>query len=481
MVVELGTGTGEIDVAFGAAVRYLYEDLTPGRQANTTPRTSLARSRALFAALGDPQNAVPAVHVAGTAGKGSVCAFTAAILTAHGFRVGAHLSPHAYSILERFQLDSLPVARDLLVEELDRVRPAIDAVQRAGFGRPTFFEVTNAIAFDIFATRVDYSVIETGLGGQWDSTNTIERRDKLAVITSIGLDHTDVLGETLAEIAGQKAGILPYGGTALSARNDNAADAVIEAVATRRGCSVEFVRATSRPRSRVPDRSETVLRRLGWPDTPLGMPGAHQAANAMLAVRAVETLAERDGWSLDYQAVRTGLVAARLPGRFERRRFDRHTVVLDGAHNPMKLAALVNTLHDLYPDRRFCWVVALKQNKDLAAALRVIVPAAELVVATEFDVEGGDFPASASVPAGKIAAVAAAAGVRARAEPDVSAALDCALACSTDAEQPVIVTGSFHLLAALAAATRSWSDPLRRNVAGDGTGPRPQHKERLQI
>ena len=186
--------------------RYLYEELGPQQG---PAGAGLVRARALFGALGDPQDRFRAVHVAGTAGKGSVSTFVASLLRAHGFRVGAHLSPHAYCLLERFQLDGGPAPAELVDAALARIRPAVEAVEQAGHGRPSFFEVTNGIAFSLFADRVDYGVVETGLGGLLDSTNTISRADKLAVITPIGLDHQDLLGATVREIATQKAGVLP--------------------------------------------------------------------------------------------------------------------------------------------------------------------------------------------------------------------------------------------------------------------------------
>jgi len=134
---------------YAAALRYLYEELTPERPGGFRSHGT-DRARALLRGLGNPQESVATVHLAGTAGKGSVCAFVAAILTAHGFRVGAHLSPHAYELVERFQIDGRPVPGHVLVDELDRVRPQIERVEEAGLGRPTFFEVTNAIAFGIF-------------------------------------------------------------------------------------------------------------------------------------------------------------------------------------------------------------------------------------------------------------------------------------------------------------------------------------------
>jgi dihydrofolate synthase/folylpolyglutamate synthase len=185
---------------------------------------------------------------------------------------------------------------------------------------------------------------------------------------------------------------------------------------------------------------------------PLGLVGSHQAGNAHLALRAVGALATRDGWELDPEAIRDGLRGTRLPGRFERRLLADRPVVLDGAHNPMKLAALVATLQELRPGARFPWVLAFKQDKDIDGALRVLAPVASGVVATEFCSDGGDHPAGASVPARRVAAAAAGRGIPAAVERNPVTALSSA-AAEPDATVPVVVTGSFHLLPAVHGAT----------------------------
>jgi dihydrofolate synthase/folylpolyglutamate synthase len=199
-----------------------------------------------------------------------------------------------------------------------------------------------------------------------------------------------------------------------------------------------------------PDGTELRLR--DQPSLSLGLTGRHQAANAHLALRAVEGLAARDGWALDADAVRLGLRSATLPGRFERRMIGGRTVVLDGAHNPMKLAALVATLHEVHPGARFPWVLAFKQDKDLHAALRVVAPAASVVVATGFRTDGGDHRAGTSVPAERIAVAAGERGVEAVVEEDPATAVTRA-AGRAEVGLPVVVSGSFHLLAAVHGAT----------------------------
>ncbi len=430
--------------------RYLYEELGPQRG---PAGAGLARPRALFGALGDPQDRFRAVHVAGTAGKGSVSTFVASLLRAHGFRVGAHLSPHAYCLLERFQVDGRPAPAELVDAALTRIRPAVEAVEQAGHGRPSFFEVTNAVAFSLFADRVDYGVIETGLGGLLDSTNTISRADRLAVITPIGLDHQDLLGVTLPEIAAQKAGVLPFGGRAVVARQGSPeVEDVLSAEAVRRSCALRWVDLGPPAVQTWTGPGGTELRLRGQPPLSLGLTGRHQAGNAHLALRAVEALAARDGWSLDADAVWLGMRSATLPGRFERRVVGGRAAVLDGAHNPMKLAALVATLQEVHPGARFPWVLAFKQDKDLDAALHVVSPAASVVVATEFCSTGGDHPAGASVPAELVAAAAADRGIAAAVESNPVLAVRRAVE-EADEAVPVVVSGSFHLLAAVHGAT----------------------------
>ena len=454
----MSTGTADLSPPAGAPSqaaldrvrRYLFEELGPQRG---PAGAGLTRPRALFGALGDPQDRFRAVHVAGTAGKGSVSTFVASLLRAHGFRVGTHLSPHVYCLLERFQVDGRPASAELVDATLTRIRPAVEAVEQAGHGRPSFFEVTNAIAFSLFADRVDYGVIETGLGGLLDSTNTISRVDKLAVITPIGLDHQDLLGATVPEIAAQKAGVLPSGGRAVVARQGSPeVEDVLGAEAVRRSCALRWVDLGPPAVQTWTGPGGTELRLRGQPPLSLGLTGRHQAGNAHLALRAVEALAARDGWSLDADAVWLGMRSATLPGRFERRLIAGRTAVLDGAHNPMKLAALVATLQEVHPGVRFPWVLAFKQDKDLDAALHVVAPAASVVVATEFCSAGGDHPAGASVPAELVAAAAADRGIATAVEGNPVLAVRRA-AEKADEAVPVVVSGSFHLLAAVHGAT----------------------------
>lgn len=426
------------DALAAAAADYLY-GLPRGSKS-----VGLARAEELFGLIGSPQNAVPTVHVAGTAGKGSVSAFTSAALTAHGFRVGTHVSPHVRSILERFQFDGAPVPPHEFVDAVHRLAPAISSVAGTRYGSPTFFEATNAIAFSLFAERaVDYAVVETGIGGLLDATNTIGRRDKLAVISRIGIDHTHLLGETTAEIAAHKAGILPIGGQAVVLRHhQDSVRTTISHAARLKRCRTEIV--DPREVSCTVDPAGTVLH-VGTNAFQLGLQGHHQGVNAALALHAVHLLAERDGWRVEIDAVRAGLAGAWLPGRFERHCIGGRDVVLDGAHNNVKLVALVDTVRAFYPDRHATWVLAAKADKDLQSVLAAIAPIAGHVVATELPSDSAG-PAAPSMPAAEVAEQARTRGLRTVTVTNPAAAVEAALRLG---DGPVVVTGSFlHLAAA---------------------------------
>ena len=321
----------------------------------------LDRMRALLADLGDPHLAVPAVHVAGTNGKGSTASLCAAVLTASGRRVGLHTSPHLVDLAERIRIDGVPVGDAALGALVARAQPAL---QRHG---PSFFEALAALAFLHFADAgVDVAVIEVGLGGRLDATNVA--RSVVSVVTSIGLDHTDLLGETLAEIAVEKAGIARAGVPLVHALAPGAARAALEAEAAGRGAAVEAVRDTCRAALRD-----------GWLElatphrtlaAPLGLAGAHQAWNAALAVRAAETAAP----GLPDAAVARGLgeVAALsgLRGRGERLASDPR-VVLDVAHNADGWAAALAGV-SVAPGGRLWALVGVVADKDAAALGRLL-------------------------------------------------------------------------------------------------------------
>ncbi|MGQ9865728.1 MAG: bifunctional folylpolyglutamate synthase/dihydrofolate synthase [Pseudanabaenaceae cyanobacterium] len=307
----------------------------------------LEASRELLAGLGNPERAVPILHVAGTNGKGSTCAMAAAMLQAAGYRVGLYTSPHLVRWEERIQISGEPIASSRLWAALQRVQRAILPGRQ-----PTQFEVFTAAMWLILAeAAVDVAVVEVGLGGRLDATNVVAT--PLACgITSIGRDHWQRLGETLPEIAGEKAGILkPACPAFASARIPPEAQAAIAARA----------QAVGAPLTWVP------------PHVPyaLSLPGEHQKNNAAIAVALVQSLRER-GWSVPERAIAQGLLQTRWPGRLQTLVLGNRKILLDGAHNRDGIQQLRAYIDVQYPDTPCHWLVGILRTKDGEAMVQAL-------------------------------------------------------------------------------------------------------------
>jgi dihydrofolate synthase/folylpolyglutamate synthase len=359
-----------------------------GRLPETRIEPSLDRIGALVDLLGSPHLAVPVIHVAGTNGKTSTSRMIESVLRALGLRTGLFTSPHLHTMRERIRIDGEPVDIERFVTVYDDIAPYVAIVDRGsanGGGPPmSFFEVMTGLAFATFADApVDVVVLETGMGGMWDATNVADAA--VAVITPIALDHMDYLGPDLESIAGEKAGIIKRGcSVVLAAQELPAAEVLLrrclemEAVAAREG--VEFG---------VLDRRAAVggqLLRLKGPageydDVFLPLFGAHQAANAAIAVAAAEAFLGGGGQELNVDLVRQGFADARSPGRLEVVRRG-PTVVVDAAHNPHGAAALAAAISDEFEFSALIGVVAVLADKDARGVLQALEPVLTEVVIT---------------------------------------------------------------------------------------------------
>lgn len=399
-------------------------------------KLGLGNTRALLAALGHPERRFPAVLVAGTNGKGSTVALLAAMFRAGGRRTGLFTSPHLHDYRERLRVDGVAVGE----EELARLaEPWLPLFERRG---ATYFEAATALAFAHFARReVDVGVIEVGLGGRLDATNTLPR--PFGVITDVDRDHEARLGRTLALIAGEKAGILRRGVPAVSGCRRPAARAVVRRHARRKGARlVELQRAAKIDQVRLAADGTTFRLRTERRDYGLlrvALAGAHQAHNAALAVLAAERFPPPAG-PLPAEAVRAGLAEARWPGRMEVLA-ERPLVLADVAHNPQGARTVVETLEAIHPGRRTVVVFGCLADKKYDAMLRTLsARAAELILTR---------PATASRETASLERLARRTrrlGVRAWVEQGVEAALDRARRLSR-AEDLILVTGSTYLVA----------------------------------
>jgi dihydrofolate synthase / folylpolyglutamate synthase len=339
----------------------------------------LDHMRALLARLGNPHRRLRIVHVAGSKGKGSISAMLASILRQAGYRNGLFTSPHLCRVEERFQVDGQPITTTELTALLNEVREAseVASAPRVPF---TFFEVATAVGFLHFVRRrVEAAVVEVGLGGRLDSTNVCA--PIVALITSISYDHTALLGDRLASIAAEKAGIVKPGRPVISGGTVPEARAVIERtcrerLASLRQLGVDFdytcvpgrVTASHTQRSRLCVTTD----RRRWPEFELNLLGDHQAANAAVAIACVEQL-QAEGWHLPDTALAAGLAQVSWPARLEvvgRKPL----VLLDCAHNVASALALVQTLQSSFPPARRLLVFAGSSDKDLPGMFRVLAP-----------------------------------------------------------------------------------------------------------
>ena len=337
---------------------------------------------AITGRLGHPERAFRSVHIAGTNGKGSVTAMIDAGLRAAGHRSGRYTSPHLVDLTERFVIDGRPVAADKMIAAVADVRTAIEQLLAEGIlqAHPTFFEVTTAVAFELFRRAgVEMAVLEVGLGGRLDATNVIQ--PVATAITSIAYDHQQYLGSTLAEIAREKAGIIKPGVPMIVADVEPEVFAAIADIARERGAplvrAADGVTITRRPPATIGLR--TPVRDYG--EITIGLPGAHQIGNALVAVRMLELL-DSQGTAVPAGAIRSALARPSWPGRLDLRRLaDGREILFDAAHNPAGAAALASYLKELGTGR-LPLVFAGMHDKDLEGMLRALLPAVGPLVVT---------------------------------------------------------------------------------------------------
>ncbi len=447
----------------------------------------LARMRELLSRLGDPHKRYPIVHVAGTKGKGSTSAMIASILSAAGYRTGLYTSPHLDQVEERMTIDGSPCSDKEFAHLITRLREAVDPMDRragsnGGYEQgPTYFEITTAAAMLHFAQReVDAAVLEVGLGGRLDSTNVCQ--PQVSVITSISFDHTRQLGNTLAAIAGEKAGIIKPKVPIVSGVTAAEPADVIRDRAHRLGCrcfeierdfqvvyrgvALENGFATTSPtaarlvtRFDYADGSETDSG--GLSDLRTGLLGRHQAANAAVAVATIRRL-QQQGWEIPDTAVREGLAQVRVPARSEL--VQHHPpVIVDAAHNVASIRALVDVLDEVFPNGQSrILIFATSRDKDLAGMLRCLLPKFSHIILTRYlnnprYVE----PAELKQLADEIAENEPGMSRQVLVEACPAAAWSAAEALATG-DQLICVTGSFFLAAEIRSLART--SPLKSSV-----------------
>ncbi len=377
----------------------------------------LAHVASLLDKLGNPQNLIPAIHIAGTSGKGSTAYYAAAMLHEAGYTTGLMVSPHVSKVSERTQINGMPLPDEVFAEYITEFKEIINNLGET----TTYIEFLTCFAFWLFAkTNVDYIVIEVGLGGRLDATNTITRHNTVRVITDIGFDHTEILGTTLDAIAREKAGIIHDGDTVcMHPQGRLVMKSVNEAVAAH-NAHLYLV-----------ERDDNA-------------PAGYQGRNWALARQAVIERLRLDDKPQPDTTLYKQVLHLPIPGRFEVFNNVAETIVLDGAHNPQKMTAFMETLCTTYKNLPIIAVVSLGKNKQATAeeTMRIISETADEVVVTEFQLDSiGMFGA---LPASKLASSIQNVSVVICSDPLEALAYARTKAISTQAV--VVVTGSFYLI-----------------------------------
>lgn len=420
---------------FSEALSYL-DDHTNYDVTGRLVSPSLDRIERLVSAMGDPQHAYPVIHVTGTNGKGSTAQMITRLLMAQGLQVGTYTSPHLERLNERIARDAEPIGDEDFAEQI----AAVADVEGLTGVRPSYFEACTAAAFRYFAdTAVDVAVVEVGLLGAWDATNVVDAQ--VAVVTNIGMDHNDLAGPTLADVAREKSGIIKAHSAAVIGETDQALVAVLSRppAATRLLRSIDFETAGNQLAvgGRLVDlRTPTTI----YPDVYVPLHGAHQGDNASCALTAVEAFFAAP---LGADVVGEGFAAVQMPGRFETLGYQ-PLVIVDGAHNPVGADTCAEVFFDdFHPEgRRILVVGTLREPTAMLEALR----------ADEFDVVVAcTAPSPRGVPVEQVAAAARALGAD-----EVLAADTVEEACrlamrSVDGDDAVLAAGSLYVAGAARA------------------------------
>ncbi len=447
----------DIEARYNKALDYLYSFVDYSlKHSSELARAefNLDRMFALLEVLGNPQEKYPIIHVAGTKGKGSVSALCASGLKAGGYKVGLYTSPHLLDYVERIRVNGEPISHEQMIELVEEVRPAVARIPKL-----TTFEITTALGFLAFAKNdVNAAVIEVGLGGRLDATNVVTPR--VAVITSLSYDHMAVLGDTLAKIAGEKAGIIKEGIPVVSAPQVDEALEVLERVAKERNCrfilvgsDVTFERLTSSLNGQSLSIADNL--RPGTLSLQLPLLGFHQVQNAAIAYTALTA----SGIPISDDAIRKGFSEVQWRARFEVVQRD-PPVIFDSAHNQDSFVKLRDTLEEHFPGRMVTLIFGASEDKNIPGMFAELKPKIKTLIVTR-----ANHPRALEPE--KILELAGRAGLEAVTAIPVDAALQRALEISEKDGSIVLSAGSMFVTAEVMRAWEERDKHRARASTGD--------------
>ena len=331
--------------------------------------------------LGNPQDAFPCIHIAGTNGKGSVLAYLSTVYKTAGYRVGAFSSPAVFNPRETIRVDGKNMTKKAYTEGLEKIKEAVETIKADGLPVPTAFEAEVALAFLYFADKkCDIVMLEAGMGGREDATNLITRT-LAAVLMPIGMDHMQFLGGTLDKIAYQKAGIIKKGCVAVSAVQQEEAAAKIRKEAEKQGCSLSF--------ATVPEKKKYGLKKQRFnyrdafgtlhKDMEITISGVCQTENAAVAIEVVEALNRQNAFVVSEENLRRGLLETSWPGRFEVLR-EKPYFVIDGAHNEPAAKKLVQSVSAYFSNKRIIYIMGMLKDKEYEKVAEITYPYADQII-----------------------------------------------------------------------------------------------------
>lgn len=336
--------------------------------------------------MGNPQDRLNIVHVAGTNGKGSTVAFISNILKEAGYKVGMFISPYLDHITEMVMTDGREISQDSFAGIIGEISLHIEKMLSEGQPHPTEFEIITALAFEYFLREnCDICIIETGMGGRLDATNII-KKPLLSVITSISMDHTQYLGNTLAEIAAEKAGIIKENGDVVLYQQENDIRQVFLEACREKGATLHDT-DFSEINATYTGISRQIFDYRDHKDLQISLLGLHQRKNAVVAITAIDILRQK-GFDVPEESLRSGLMSVKWPGRLEIMQ-EKPFFIIDGAHNIDGAKALRRTLDEYFPDKRRIFITGVLKDKEFEKMMEIVLPQAFMVYAVTPDVERG--------------------------------------------------------------------------------------------
>ncbi|MCM3175218.1 folylpolyglutamate synthase/dihydrofolate synthase family protein [Paenibacillus sp. MER 99-2] len=422
-------------------------------------RPGLERIIELMSRLGNPHQRLKFIHVAGTNGKGSTCAFLTSVLLQAGYDVGTFTSPYITKFTNRFQYNGEDIPEETLLKLSNRLHPLVHDMAATELGSPTMFEVSTALALLYYAEECypDVVVWETGLGGRMDVTNIVT--PVVSIITNIGMDHTDVLGDTIELIASEKAGIIKPGVPVVTLATQPEAVRVIEETAERLRSTMYLAGRQftyHRLDSDVKGQSFHFTGPFRELDVRICMQGVHQCDNAAGALMVLELLRQYMAFMLDEEDILLGMEHAFWAGRFEKV-IDEPRIVLDGAHNPEGAESLAKSIIDVYPHNKLNLMMGMLANKHHEAYLQHILPLVDTLILTEPDFRRKMDAADLLQIVERVRPAIAKPELEIIVEPEWAKALDL-LKSRTEAEDLGVVSGTLYLIADVRASLLHQTD-----------------------